>query len=558
MSADPDLCNAVARRTHGTHRRRAARSWFSIASFGRPRGEAHAGAHNRLVTLLGVFLSLSLSGCGTNITVILSPPGGVTEPLTPEEVDGIIRAAASAIDRNTLVIAVTDREGNVLGLFRKPDAPTQVTALLARRFVDVDSNELAVSLARTASFFSNDQAPLSSTTVRFISREHFPPAFNGTGIVTGVKDTPSGALWDIENTNRGCELSNDFTSGFEVSPARSLDRSTPGLGIATIPGGVPLYKLNKVVGGIGVAGVAPNLAEFAALAGSTGFRSVVAPPGEVFIDGVRLPFVDQAFRPAGTASSDPDGAYLPIPDLTNPGGTITATQGSPRTGVPEGWLVGPKSSPELSTEAVRSIIENAVFRANRTRAVIRLPQGVRARFVLAVTSLTGEVLGLFRMPDATVFSIDVAVTKARNVVYFSSADRVVSDLPGVPLGTAVTNRTLRFGSQPFFPPGIGGSFPGPFVNLRLQNQDNPCTQGSQSPGPNQSGIVFFPGSAPLYRFGVVLVGGLGVSGDGVDQDDYVTAGGILGYEAAPFLRADNIHVRGVTLPYLKFPRAPEE
>jgi len=165
---------------------------------------------------------------------------------------------------------------------------------------------------------------------------------------------------------------------------------------------------------------------------------------------------------------------------------------------------------------------------------------------------------LFRMPDATVFSIDVAVTKARNVVYFSSTDRVVFDLPGVPLGTAVTNRTLRFGSQPFFPPGIGDSFPGPFVNLRVQNQENPCTQGSQPPGANQSGVVFFPGSAPLYRFGVVLVGGFGVSGDGVDQDDYVTAGGIFGYEAAPFLRADNVHVREVTLPYLKFPRAPEE
>ena len=540
------------------HRNRAARN--SRASTGCVRVSAgpRARAFPGLATLLVVLLTATIAGCGTNITVILSPPGGPTDPLTADEVAGIIQRAAASIDRDSLVIAVTDREGNVLGLFRKPDAPGEVTALLARRFIEVDADELAVSLARTASFFSNDQAPLSSSTVRFISREHFPPAFNGTGIVTGVKDTASGALWDIENTNRGCELSTDFASGRDVSPARSVDRSAPGLGIATIPGGVPLYKLNKVVGGIGVTGVPPNLGEFAALAGSTGFGPVVAPPGEVFIDGVRLPFVDQPFRPSGTATSNPDGAYVPIPDLTNPGSTITATQGSPRAGVPEGWLVGPKASPELSADAVRSIIENAVFRANKTRAVIRLPQGVRARFVLAVTSLTGEVLGLFRMPDATVFSIDVAVTKARNVVYFSSTDRVVSDLAGVPLGTAVTNRTLRFGSQPFFPPGIGDSFPGPFVNLRLQNQDNPCTQGSQPPGANQSGIVFFPGSAPLYRFGVVLVGGFGVSGDGVDQDDYVTAGGILGYEAAPFLRADNVHVRGVTLPYLKFPRAPEE
>jgi uncharacterized protein GlcG (DUF336 family) len=172
--------------------------------------------------------------------------------------------------------------------------------------------------------------------------------------------------------------------------------------------------------------------------------------------------------------------------------------------------------------------------------------------------LDGQVLGLYRMPDATVFSIDVAVTKARNVTYFSGASRSIGDLPGVPLGTAVTNRTLRFGSQPFFPPGINDSLPGPFVPLRIRNRENPCTQGFQEPGDHQSGIVFFPGSAPLYRFGVLLIGGLGVSGDGVDQDDYVTAAGVIGYEPAGFLRADRVSIDGVTLPYLKFPRAPEE
>ena len=37
---------------------------------------------------------------------------------------------------------------------------------------------------------------------------------------------------------------------------------------------------------------------------------------------------------------------------------------------------------------------------------------------------------------------------------------------------------------------------------------------------NQNGIVLFPGAVPLYKFingQKVLVGGLGVSGDGVDQ-----------------------------------------
>ena len=67
--------------------------------------------------------------------------------------------------------------------------------------------------------------------------------------------------------------------------------------------------------------------------------------------------------------------------------------------------------------------------------------------------------------------------------------------------------------------------------------------------------MFFPGSLPLYRNGV-LVGGLGVSGDGVDQDDFVTAAGAAGFEAPASIRADQIIDQRVRLPYLKFPRNP--
>jgi hypothetical protein len=125
------------------------------------------------------------------------------------------------------------------------------------------------------------------------------------------------------------------------------------------------------------------------------------------------------------------------------------------------------------------------------------------------------------------------------------------------MGTAVTNRTISFGAQPFYPPGIDATAAGPFYALYLRDVANPCTQGFQAAGPNQSGIVFFPGSVPLYRNGV-LVGGLGVSGDGVEQDDFVAAGGAVGLEAPTAIRADQVTVRGVRLPYLKFPRNPTE
>jgi hypothetical protein len=156
------------------------------------------------------------------------------------------------------------------------------------------------------------------------------------------------------------------------------------------------------------------------------------------------------------------------------------------------------------------------------------------------------------MEDSTVFSVDVAVAKARNVIYFSGAN---PDLPGVPDETAVTNRTIGFGAQPLFPSGINNTAPGPFFSLFQYDLANPCTNGHQPASANQNGVVFFPGSLPLYRNGV-LVGGLGISGDGVDQDDYVSAQAAVGFEAPTSIRADQIQINNVRLPYLKFPRNP--
>ena len=64
------------------------------------------------------------------------------------------------------------------------------------------------------------------------------------------------------------------------------------------------------------------------------------------------------------------------------------------------------------------------------------------------------------MADATIFSIDVAMAKARNVVYFSSPSRATGDLPGVRPGIAVTNRTISFGAQPLLSAGNRQLLPG--------------------------------------------------------------------------------------------------
>lgn len=328
-------------------------------------------------------------------------------------------------------------------MYRKPGAPATTAANFSVR---TDTNEVAVALARTASFSSNSQAPLSSRAVRYISGIHFPP---------GIPFTGNAALYGIENTNRGCPFNTDFLPGQAVPPARSIEGSKPGLGILTgkadgndsdpnavNPGGVPLFKNGTLVGGVGVAGVDPNVAEFAAFSGEAGFRPVVQSPGVVFIDGIALPFVNQTTMPDGYQAGSANGSYILKPE-SGPGPA------------PEGDLIAPQAGKlgGLTEEEVEIIVKGTVATGNQTRAIIRLPLGSRARFAIAVADLDGTLLALQRMPDATVFSIDVAVAKSFNVIFFSGSHRTPGDLPGVSVGTAVTNRTISFGAQPFVSAG---------------------------------------------------------------------------------------------------------
>ncbi|HEV7572029.1 MAG TPA: heme-binding protein [Thermoanaerobaculia bacterium] len=507
--------------------------------------------------------------------------------LTTSDVDAIVKAAASALNVDTATIAVVDRAGRVLALFRQPHA-------------DAANDDRAVGVARTAAFFSHNMAPLSSRTVRFISGVHFPP---------GVINAPNAALYGIENTNRGCDLHITFNATKDVPPARStngnpcnaFDPSGCGSGIVTgkqLPddgpypqsvgnrsvnaGGIPLYRIldatrandgvikdGKVVGGIGVVGIdGDQRAEYAAVTGAFGAlgsaADPIAPvpqyplpfPGNVFIDGIRLPFLgaEQRLRfnndglPIGLEPFDGASA-----GNTNGAYVIAATPGGCAD---NGYLAGPTAGSLLSQSSVDAVVQRAIAAAKKTRATIRLPLNSYARMVIAVADVDGTILALYRMPDATVFSIDVAVAKARNVIWFSSGH----DLSGVGAATAVTNRTIGFGAQPLYPPGIDskvfGAAPGPFYSLFLHDLATPCSQGSQPPNANQNGIVFFAGATPLFANGK-LIGGLGVSGDGVEQDDYVTYLGAGNLLPPTKTWADQLKVNGARLPMFKFPRSPE-
>jgi uncharacterized protein GlcG (DUF336 family) len=245
---------------------------------------------------------------------------------------------------------------------------------------------------------------------------------------------------------------------------------------------------------------------------------------------------------------------------------------------------------QITQQDVESIIQNSIDQANEVRAGIRLladgTPGARTRMVFAIADFDGEILGLYRMPDATYFSIAVAVAKARNMAYYNSAAEVnpVDLCDTNQLGKAHTNRTFRFLADPRFPDGIDFADAGCFSILNDPGIDPITAENIAGPSPssdfqsvlgftrfnpernfhrqsdattslNENGVVFFPGAAPLYK-SAALIGGLGVSGDGVDQDDVVAAAGALGFEPPVGLTVDHIKIDGVPLPYQKFLRNP--
>jgi uncharacterized protein GlcG (DUF336 family) len=282
----------------------------------------------------------------------------------------------------------------------------------------------------------------------------------------------------------------------------------------------------------------------------------------------------------------------------------------------------------LEAAQVQAILREALAVARRARAQIRRPLGSSAQVTIAVVDLEGDILGLVRTGDAPIFGIDVSVQKARTAMFFSHPDWIRDLLSAPPaqyiergdfsdIGHYATRMRLFTGEynlppgnsawsaraignlhRPMYPDGIEGTPEGPLskpfaqwspfnVGLQLDLVNNQLLKGAAfgdisegcagrrssssdpaSPDPNlrkvRNGIQIFPGGVPIYR-GNRLIGGLGVSGDGVDQDDMiaflglanaaVALNGAIG-NAPSAMRADQLTPQGVRLRYVQCPQAP--
>ena len=307
----------------------------------------------------------------------------------------------------------------------------------------------------------------------------------------------------------------------------------------------------------------------------------------LLVNGIRFDWIGSSLPKALTVM--PFGSLPGTVDAAFP---ITAGSPPPtevmEAGVPGEWRVSPVDSTvsNLTAADVVKMVDQSLNQEKITRAAIRLPVGIPARMQVGVTDIAGNVLGLFRTNDATMFSMDIVIQKGRTVTSFSNPNdpsglgKRLRDNLGIsesaPL--AVTSRTIEFLAQPFYPPGITGTTPGPLfcddfattapfppakASLKAAAALPYCLQQQlyfrciQLPDclPNGNGITLFPGSTPLYKAGV-LVGGLGISGDGVDQDDFVTNAGAAGFLPPNAIRATSIKFRGTYLPFFKYPRHP--
>src|SRR5262249_10827100 len=101
-----------------------------------------------------------------------SAPGGYnslnrTDVLTPVEVSQLLQRAAAATAGNDAIIAVVDRGGRVLGVRLESGVSPAITGDVCNLTFAIDG---ALAKARTAAFFANEQAPLTSRTIQFISQ----------------------------------------------------------------------------------------------------------------------------------------------------------------------------------------------------------------------------------------------------------------------------------------------------------------------------------------------------------------------------------------------------
>lgn len=604
--------------------------------------------------------STSASNC--NFFIASTP-----QSLTSTEVEKIVAQAEQASTKigSPATIAVTDRVGNVLAVYRMSGASTTVNLNSGRLSVAVQgldglnstigSEQAAIAKAVTGAYLSSSGNAFSTRTASYIIQEHFPP---------GVDFQAGGPLFGVQFSQLPC---GDFVTRGTIATVGNGPKRSP-LGLAGDPGGFPIYKNGVVVGGIGVISDGNYGIDLNPTSGATDSDERIAQSAlagfqapscirsnKISLGGVIASYSNADDSLVTVAASTVTNAanYITVPEYFSAGsaqagkaygnadsgftadasGTLgtrafVITDGTNNKFVASNSVSPTTGNSGLTSTEVTQIVNSAIGVANQARAQIRNPLGSPAQVTVTIVDAAGNILGMARTSDAPIFGADVSVQKARTAAFFTSTnaganitaapnvryldDGAVNSAVTITLGDYVTasntfgstafNGSKAFSaraigniSRPFFPDGINNKPNGPLskaysiwspfstgleLDLVYNNlvtaivtpttASTNCT-GLPSPALN-NGMQIFPGGVPIYR-GSTFIGAIGVSGDGVDQDDMVAflglhrAGLILnnGVGNAPSSkRADTITIpkssfngsEDVKLRYVQCPQSP--
>jgi uncharacterized protein GlcG (DUF336 family) len=549
------------------------------------------------------------------------------QALTVTEVNRILsQAVQEALARGArATIAVVDRSGNVLGVFQMTGAAPTFLITSGRGVTGglegvntVPSGYAAISKAITGAYLSSEGNAFSTRTASQIVQENFNP---------GEIGSPGGPLFGVQFSSLSCSdlVSTAANQGPRPSPL-GLSADPGGLPLyknGTVVGGIGVIADSVYGLDLNINDVDQDLDELIAVAGTSGFAAPVNRRADrITADGRTLRFTDSEAiltNPAAAPAVPVSGALIAVP-VYKAAAAVTAgvafsTNASGfrlDTTTPEFAGLGayvldngagvnrfpPTAGATLTAPEVTRILAEAIRVANRARAQIRQPLGSPAQVTISVVNTNGAILGVIRTPDAPVFGTDVAIQKARSALLFSqftaaaTLNGIGGTIPGyvtqmqtlipgaLTNGVAYTNRAVGNLARPFLPDGINGSGNGPLSKPFAQW--SPFADGLQldlvigtvvanlgggaltvgCSAASANGIQIFPGSVPIYKGGV-LAGAIGISGDGIDQDDMIAflglanAGNILGTVSnAPGVRADTIAVPGGLLRYVNCPFSP--
>jgi uncharacterized protein GlcG (DUF336 family) len=598
-------------------------------------------------------------GVALGLLTLVPASAAQASNLTVADVNRIVaqaEQAAETLKQTRYTVAIVDRVGNVLGVYRRGTASVVTLASglrvsgglegISSSATGLDLAALAaIAKAVTGAYLSSSGNAFSTRTAGYIIQNHFAP---------GVRFAPGGPLFGVQFSQLPCgDLVQTANPGAQttIGPRRSP------LGLAADPGGFPLYKGGQVVGGVGVVAGASatyaldlnprrpraDLEERIALAASNAYRAPAAIRADrITVAGLKLPYSNSDKQiPKVTRRSPVRAIPIAVAGYTTarpkPGkafgqvgsGIVRATVRNATAALAtqrafileDGRGVNrfpPRAGPSgsgLSRGVVDEILQQALGVANQSRAQIRNPRNSVAQVSVSVVDAAGRILGIARTADAPVFGIDVAVQKARTAAFFSRPDsgarltrvpatsiagiRIPSPaarvsaarnlLGNVFTGTAFTSRSIGNIARPNFPDGVDNRPPGPLSNgrdwspfnvgLQLDLVQQHVLSAAIAPTAQlrtcttrplglDNGMQVFPGGVPIYR-GNTLVGAIGVSGDGVDQDDMIAFLGLqrasqsaaikgrVGQAPSP-LRADSLGLRYVQCPQSPFVNSREQ